>query len=285
MAMKKRIYGPAIRPEPKPTPLDAKNLIKDQVLHWSQPGPNGQRAHAYVIIRAITDQTIEVAPVQPTRPETKCYDEGGADPKRDKDHVLLRYSSELFPELNKQSVRGCYAIANNDAPAKIPVQNLSIFHIVIKAESSLTNGIPGSWTTTRGGTSCNGKNARPSWIPSPRTRNPYSNRNPREPAAATSRNAPCPPCRPNKPTGQTTGRNIDQELPMPETRRGEFSSSYDPGIKDAIAWWSSAARDFPKARSSSFSNVVLSPFCRALFTALAALDTSGPSRPGTAALT
>lgn len=129
MAMKKRIYGPAIRPEPKPTPLDAKNLIKDQVLHWSQPGPNGQRAHAYVIIRAITDQTIEVAPVQPTRPETKCYDEGGADPKRDKDHVLLRYSSELFPEPNKQSVRGCYAIANNDAPAKIPVQNLSIFHI------------------------------------------------------------------------------------------------------------------------------------------------------------
>lgn len=131
MGLKRRTYGPAIpseEPQPEKPSLKIQDLQKDQILRWNTQNIFGFTAHEYAIVRGTEGDEVLLAPVNATDYDTKCYDEGGSDPE-DKGNVLLRHSSELFEDTHKRSVRGCYAVANNEHPIKRTQKFLDFNHV------------------------------------------------------------------------------------------------------------------------------------------------------------
>ena len=122
MAITRRAYGPAAASEPRgpESGLRIESLEKNQILRWKAYDSNGTAIYQYAIVRGVTEsRKAIVVPVQATTLHTRCYDENGAKYETDKDKVLLRYSTELFEDTHKASVRGCYVVADNDHPRTV----------------------------------------------------------------------------------------------------------------------------------------------------------------------
>lgn len=121
MGLRRRTYGHAIHQDEPPNEprLMIKELEKNQILRWQIHDHNGQPLYRYVIVQDIVDGKALVAPVFPTDMHTKCYNEKGAMYERDKDNVLLRYSTELCEDTHRRSIRGCFAVADNEHPVSL----------------------------------------------------------------------------------------------------------------------------------------------------------------------
>lgn len=88
-------------------------------IRWGSKHGKLER-YQYGLVIGTDERNLQVMPVLKLRASTKCYDEGGADPKADRDNVRLRHcSSERgpFSDLCEASERGgCYVHA---VPSKV----------------------------------------------------------------------------------------------------------------------------------------------------------------------
>lgn len=86
-----------------------RDLREGQGIHWTNRGG----LDMYAVVAVKTDRGIGTVPVYPVDRYTKCYDDGGAVRKQDKDNVRLRDCPPPFSETCGQSFAGmCYAFAD-----------------------------------------------------------------------------------------------------------------------------------------------------------------------------
>lgn len=104
-------------------------------ISWADPQIESARLYGVVIDNK--NDEISIVEVRQARAGTKCYDEGGADPVRDKDNVRLRSCPPPFTDLCLLSGgHGCFAFADLSSMVRFSETEIMLLGVSVEDDGS-----------------------------------------------------------------------------------------------------------------------------------------------------